>query len=50
MTDETDYFRLADNPEAICSNRNAKWITSAESAFFVPVDWSRLTKQFTPWA
>jgi hypothetical protein len=36
-----DYFRVADKPGAISrggSNRDAKWVISTDSAFFVQVD------------
>ena len=40
-----DYFRIADNPEAIShggSNWDAELVTSSENAFFVQVDCFRV--------
>ena len=40
-------FRVANKPEAISSNRNAKWVSSTESAFFVKLDYFRFAEPFT---
>ena len=40
-------MEVADHPGAISSNRDAKWITSTESAFFVQVDY-KIGERKTP--